>query len=156
MRKTIPYLALIATGLLFSCGQSKHEKSEDQAAADTLTHQQCYKAVYEKDSADLTVETLASGKVKGKLVVNYQINPKNTGVIDGAFKGDTLYVDYSFKTGKDTVSVYTNPLVFLKKDGKLIMGVGQIETSLGRSYFVKGKPINFERGKFVFEPTDCK
>jgi hypothetical protein len=66
-----------------------------------------------------------------------------------------LFVDYVFSPANTDRGGYTNPLVFLRKDKKLIMGVGQIETTLGRSYFVKGKPLNFERGKFVFEPTAC-
>lgn len=159
MKKTVFYLACLAIPLAFSCNQSgkKNGTSDSTSTSkDSVLNSQCYKAGFEKDSADLNVETLSSGKVKGKLTVKYEKKPMNNGLIAGEFKGDTLFVNYTFKTGKDTVSVYTNPLAFLKKDGKLIMGVGQIETTLGRSYFVKGKPINFERGKFTFEPKDCK
>ncbi|MCZ4244365.1 hypothetical protein [Pedobacter punctiformis] len=159
MKKTVFYLAFLAIPLMFSCNQSgKKAGTTDSTSTstDTISNAQCYKAGYEKDSADLKIETLSSGKVKGKLAVKYAVKPMNDGLIAGEFKGDTLFVNYTFKTGEDTVSVHTNPLAFLKKDGKLIMGVGQIETTLGRSYFVKGKPINFERGKFTFEPADCK
>ncbi|WP_131536829.1 hypothetical protein [Pedobacter nototheniae] len=158
MKKTVFYLSFLAMPLAFSCNQAgkKANTSGNASSKDSVSNVQCYKADFEKDSADLKVETLSSGKIKGKLTVKYEKKPMNDGLIAGEFKGDTLFVNYTFKTGKDTVSVFTNPLAFLKKDGKLIMGVGQIETTLGRSYFVKGKPINFERGKFTFEPKDCK
>ncbi|MNI50610.1 hypothetical protein D3C73_1052810 [compost metagenome] len=99
---------------------------------------------------------MASGKVEGSLLIKYANKPQNNGKIDGKFSGDTLYVDYRFNTGKDSTRVFTNPLAFLKKDGKLVMGVGQIETTLGRSYFAKGKPINYEAGKFIFTAVNCK
>jgi hypothetical protein len=99
---------------------------------------------------------MASGKVTGSLLVKYAEKPQNKGEINGKFHGDTLLVDYRFNTGKDTTKAFTNPLAFLKKDGKLIMGVAQIETTLGRSYFVKGKPINYDAGKFTFIEVPCK
>nr|WP_233174105.1 hypothetical protein [Pedobacter sp. ASV19] len=104
----------------------------------------------------MKIKTLSTGKIAGKLVINYLDKGKNDGVVEGNFKGDTLFVDYTFKIGTSNPTIYKNPLAFLKKDGKLVMGVGQIETSLGKSYFVKGKPINFDKGRFVFAPVDCK
>ncbi|MBC7417229.1 MAG: hypothetical protein H7325_03635 [Pedobacter sp.] len=102
----------------------------------------------------MVLKNYASGKVGGTLKVDYTESPKNTGTLDGKFRGDTLFVDYRFTS--ETKTLYTNPLAFLRKDGKLIMGVGQIETTMGRSYFVKNKPINFEVGKFTFETQNCK
>lgn len=113
-------------------------------------------AIDGKDTADLSIKTMNSGKVKGKLVINYAEKGKNDGEIAGAYSGDTLFVDYTFKIGNENKTIYKNPLAFLSKDGKLILGVGQIETTLGRSYFVKGKPISFDKGRFTFAPADCK
>lgn len=155
MKKNLLFLAITVGFLAFGCGQSG-EKQATTKAKDDITNSTCYQAKYETESADLKLNTLASGKVSGTLLINYADKPKNDGFFTGELKGDTLFVDYSFKVGTDSIGTYTNPLAFLKKDGKLIMGVGQIETTLGRSYFVKGKPINFEAGKFVFEPKDCK
>ncbi|TDG37033.1 hypothetical protein EZJ43_07095 [Pedobacter changchengzhani] len=154
MKKNILCLIFGAIPFVFACNQS--DKKAVSAVKDSVLNTSCYVATFEKDIASMQMNSLASGKVSGTLVVNYAEKPRNTGTIEGKFSGDTLLVDYRFKTGKDTVSVYTNPLAFLKKDGKLIMGVGQIETTLGRSYFVKGKPINYEVGKFTFEPKACK
>lgn len=157
MKRNILYLAIAAVPFIFACNQADPKSSSTvKDKEDSLINKTCYAAGFEKDSAFLKVNTLASGKVTGTLVVNYAEMPKNDGEITGKFSGDTLLVDYRFKTGSDTVRTYTNPLAFLKKDGKLIMGVGQIETTLGRSYFSKGKPINYEKGKFTFEARDCK
>jgi hypothetical protein len=95
-------------------------------------------------------------KITGHLLINYIDKGKNEGLISGAYKGDTLFVDYTFKIGTENKTMYKNPLAFLKKDGKLILGVGQIETSMGKSYFVKGKPIDFEKGRFTFDTAVCK
>lgn len=156
MKRNILYFVLAAIPFAYACNQNNKTAIGAKTKTDSLVNENCYAAGFEKDSAAMNVKILASGKVTGSLLVNYADKPHNNGTINGKFNGDTLLVDYRFKTGEDTVKVYTNPLAFLKKDGKLIMGVGQIETTLGRSYFVKGKPINFEAGKFVFQEVDCK
>jgi len=154
MKKTAFYLAFMVSPLMFSCNQTDSRKSG--GTSDTLLHEQCYISTFEKDTADLKVKTMSTGKVSGELLIKYDQKPMNKGTFEGTFKGDTLFVDYTFKEGKDTVTIYKNPLAFLKKNENLIMGVGQIETSMGRSYFVKGKPIDFEKGKFTFITKDCK
>ncbi|WP_316811265.1 hypothetical protein [Pedobacter heparinus] len=159
MKSTLLYLAIMALSVLFSCTQSGNKDSElkdSLAMADTMTNKQCYVAVDGKDTADLSIKTMNSGKVTGKLVINYAEKGKNDGEIAGAFKGDTLFVDYTFKIGTENKTIYKNPLALLNKDGKLILGVGQIETTMGRSYFVKGKPISFDKGRFTFAVADCK
>ena len=156
MKRNILYLALAAIPFAYACTQNNKTATGAKTKTDSVVNENCYASGFGKDSAAMNVKILASGKVTVSLLVNYAEKPHNNGTINGKFNGDTLLVDYRFKTGEDTVKVYTNPLAFLKKDGKLIMGVGQIETTLGRSYFVKGKPINFEAGKFVFQGVDCK
>lgn len=140
--------------LAFSCGQgSNNAQKTIKLSADTV--KQCYTAAYEKDSAFLNLNIIDSNKIEGNLTVNYAEKPHNNGIVRGEFKGDTLFVDYTFKTGNNTTE-FSNPLAFLKKGDTLVMGVGVIETSMGRSYFAKDKPINFERGKFNFAPAACK
>jgi len=149
---------------LLSCNQGA-DKSEQVGAASTRADAkvQCYQAVFEKDTADMKLTTMAGGKVKGSLVMAYgKTRPNqleqtvNSGEVQGSFKGDTLYVNYTYTTGSINKTVYTNPLAFLKKGETLIMGVGAIETQMGRTYFVKGKPIDYEIGRFRFAPVGCK
>lgn len=148
------YFSVLAFPLLFSCNQTaqKSEKLQDSVAIRT----ECFMAIDEKDTASLVLNNFEDGKITGHMLINYLDKGKNDGQISGKFNGDTLFVDYTFKIGTENKTIYKNPLAFLKKDGKLILGVGQIETSMGKSYFVKGKPISFEKGRFTFDPTECK
>lgn len=155
MKKPFSYLAFIALPFLFSCGEGGSKTDSKSAKIDTVVSKQCFIAIDEKDTADLHISTLSNDEVTGKLLIKYGAKPKNEGDVTGKFRGDTLFVDYTFKIGTEK-TIYKNPLALLKKEGKLILGVGQIETTLGRSYFVKGKPINFERGRFTFAPVECK
>jgi len=145
----------LAIPLAFSCTPSGNnsEKANTKTVKDTV--KQCYTATFEGDTALMDLKIIDSVEVEGKLLINYANKPHNDGIVRGKFSGDTLIVDYSFKTGTNTTQ-FSNPLAFIKKGDSLKMGVGVIETSLGRSYFAKDKPINFERGKFNFQPTDCK
>lgn len=161
MKKPLLYLSFVVAPLVFSCTQSGNKSSELKdsldAVTDTVSKKECYVAVDAKDTANLTLNNFDGGKkITGHLVINYLDKGKNDGEISGAYRGDTLFVDYTFKIGTSNQTQYKNPLAFLKKDGKLILGVGQIETNLGRSYFVPGKPISFEKGRFTFGPADCK
>lgn len=155
MKNPLLYVSFLALPLMFSCNQ-RDSKGTLDASTDTVISKQCFIAVDQKDTAELTVNNFKKGKVIGHLLINYVDKGKNDGEIKGAYKGDTLFVDYTFKIGTVNKTIYKNPLAFLKKDGNLILGVGQIETSVGRSYFVKGKPISFEKGRFTFTPTECK
>ncbi|WP_240186925.1 hypothetical protein [Pedobacter nanyangensis] len=148
--------AVLALPMAYSCSQGGNKQTGDtgvKAAADTL--KQCYTSVFEGDSATMDIKIIDSTKVEGKLVIKYAEKPHNNGIVRGEFKGDTLLVDYTFKTGQNPTE-FSNPLAFLKQGGHLKMGVGVIETTLGRSYFAKDKPINFEKGKFDFAPAECK
>ncbi|WP_316791072.1 hypothetical protein [Pedobacter frigoris] len=158
MKSSIFYLPAIAAVLVFfSCNQSgnKTSKATNNESTDVVAKTECFISADKLDSAFLNLKTLKSGKVKGSLVFTFVEKDKNDGEIEGVFKGDTLYVDYTFKIGPSQ-TIYKNPLALLKKDGKLILGVGQIETSMGKSYFVKGRPINFDKGRFTFTAADCK
>lgn len=157
MKRTMIYTMLAVMPLVYSCGQNTEKSNGDSAAKqDSLFTNECYAAVDSNDKADLTLKILDGKEVTGNLVINYFEKGKNDGVIDGEYRGDTLFVDYTFKIGTENPTVYKNPLAFLKRGDSLILGVGQIETSLGRSYFVKDKPIRFDRSKFIFSPVDCK
>ena len=159
MKNQVLFTLLCASALFASCSQnSDGNKSKEAGAAktDTVGTKECYVALDSNDKATLKLRTLADGKVTGNLLIAYHEKGKNDGTLEGKFSGDTLFVDYTFKIGTENPTVYKNPLAFLKKDGQLIMGVGVIETYLGRSYFAKDKPIRFDRSKFIFDPAACE
>lgn len=162
MKKTSILFACIVSLFIYSCNQGA--KKDPALSADTAALvNNCYIAVFEKDTAYLKTQTDTSGKIKGDLTMNYgEVQPNslekviNVGTIAGEFRGDTLFVDYTHTGGSINKKGFKNPLAFLKVGENLVLGVGQIETHLGRSYFVKNKPIDFEIGRFRFVPVDCE
>lgn len=165
MKKSFCFPALIVSLLLFSCNQgtsTKSEKTEDLAGIIQYSDQ-CYRAIFETDTAEMKLSMDAKGKVTGDLMIDFgEVKPNalekvmNKGQIAGSFRGDTLYVDYSYTSGTINKTVFKNPLAFLKKGEKLILGVGDVETYVGKTYFVTEKPINFEIARFQFVPVECK
>ncbi|MES2830354.1 MAG: hypothetical protein V4687_19490 [Bacteroidota bacterium] len=157
MKSPFNYLMLFSLLMLGACNQSS-EKKGDTTSATALdsANQQCFLAVDGVDSAKLNLITAKDGKITGALLINYLEKGDSDGTILGKFKDDTLFVDYTFRIGTLNKTFYKNPLAFLKKDGILMMGVGQIETFLGKSSFVKDKPISFDRGRFQFSSAPCK
>ncbi|WP_442589723.1 hypothetical protein ACSBL2_00535 [Pedobacter sp. AW31-3R] len=146
-------IALTAITIM-SCTQNNQNKTAlELVKPDPASASTCYKAIDGKDTVTLSLNR-ADNKVTGKLLFNYFQKDKHRGEITGEFKGDTLLVDYLSTIG-DQKTIYRNPLAFLKKDGKLVMGVGKIETAWGRNYFKKNEPIDYNKGRFVFEEVGC-
>jgi len=162
MKKTFILIAFIVTLFIFSCNQGA-KKSQNSSANSVSLVNTCYIAVFEKDTAYLKTQTDTSGKITGDLTMNYgEVQPNslekviNVGTIAGNFRGDTLFVDYTHTSGSINKQGFKNPLAFLKVGDNLVLGVGQIETHLGRSYFVKDKAIDFAIGRFKFVPMECE
>ena len=155
MLNTLRALILISVlPFLASCGNTEKKKNAANVI-DSNAKKECYIAIDGADTAYLDLR-LSTTNVDGDLLIKYADKAHNKGTVSGKFSGDTLFVDYTFNVGETKSPTYKNPLAFLKKDKQLILGVGVIETSYGRSYFVKDKPINFEKGKFTFDLGNCK
>ena len=132
-------------------------KTANQNATDTVSNAtpECYIAIFEKDTAYLNIQRTDTAKVQGDLLIKYGSNPKNEGKLAGQFRGDTLFADYTYTVGTYKEKINKNPLAFLVKGDSLILGIGQIETYVGRSYFKPGAPIDFDKGRFRFVKTEC-
>ena len=154
MKALTIYMPLV----LLSLAACNGNKSTSQQANDTLdvSLNECYVAVFEKDTAHLNLSALEGSKIKGNLLIQYHNNPKNEGELTGRRIGDTLFADYSYTVGTYEKVVNKNPLAFLVKGDSLILGVGEIETKMGRSYFKPGVPIHFDKGRFRFTKGECK
>ena len=48
-----------------------------------------------------------------------------------------------------------NPLAFLKKDNKLVLGFGAYVNYLGKTWLMNHQAINFNKGRFQFMPAKC-
>jgi hypothetical protein len=151
------FCLLLACIGLVSCkkNQSPKDVKATQVQAEKPISVACYKALYEKDTVELKINALKDGKITGNMVMKILDMPKKVGKITGEFHGDTLFVDYSFFQGANEKKIFKNPMAFLKKGNELILGSGKIETYLGRSYFIKGTPIDFDRVKYKFTNVDC-
>lgn len=151
----LPCLLVICIGFQ-SCKSDEKRKEFDAAKAEgeKIVSTACYRATYEKDTVDLKLNTLKNGKITGVLIMKAASIPEKRGEIEGKFSGDTLFADYTFiNPGKTTK--FKNPLAILKRGEKLILGNGTMQTTMGVTYLVKDKPIDFENVKYKFDTAEC-
>lgn len=151
--KKISLLCLsFACAGLISCKneEKKQEKLEEEKPLSVA----CYQALYENDTISLTINTLKDDKISGKMVMKVEGNPTNDGEIKGEMKGDTLYADYSFVNEKNK-QIFKNPIAILKKGDTLALGNGKIEIYLGKSYFDKKTPIDYDNVRYKFTKVEC-
>lgn len=149
--KTPLLVILISATLFLGCNQQPSPQSTT-ASRDTL-RDECFVSIVGKDTATLRINDL-NGKVEGKLNLKFAKKDDMKGEITGIFQGDTLFADFTYKMG-DGEEVFKNPAAFLRRDGKLYQGYGEIVTQYGRTFFKKEVPITFDQG-FVFEPVECQ
>ena len=153
--KNLGLFCLLLACIGFEGCNKKPKDAEVQAHAEKPVSTQCYKALYEKDTIDLKINTLKNGKITGNMEMKVLDLPIKVGKIAGEFRGDTLFAAYTFIQGANDKVTFKNPLALLKRGNELILGNGKIETYLGASYFVKGEPIDFDNVKYKFTVVDC-
>jgi len=156
--KTPLLFCLLFTSIGFqSCKKNENEQvvNSKQIPVEKPISVQCYKALYEKDTIDLKMNTLKNGKITGDMMMKFFNTPQKIGKIAGEFSGDTLFVSYTFIQGDNKKITFKNPMAFLKRGEQLILGNGKMQTTLGATYFVKGSPIDFESVKFKFTAVEC-
>ncbi|MDR6844257.1 hypothetical protein [Flavobacterium granuli] len=151
------FFLLLACVGLESCKKDQNSKDIEtvKVEAEKPISIACYRALYENDTIELKINTLKGDKITGDMVMKIFEMPEKKGKIEGKFHGDTLFVDYTFIQGTYDKKVFKNPMAILKKESELILGSGKIETYLGRSYFAKDTPIDFEKVKYKFRTVDC-
>jgi hypothetical protein len=149
------FCVLLACFGLESC--KDNQNSKEIKKTDESISVECYRALYEKDSIDLKVNTLKNGKVTGNMEIKFFNMPKKIGKINGEFRGDTLFVDYNFMEATNDKKTFKNPMAFLKRGDELVLGNGKIVNYIymGRSYIDKDIPIDFDKVKFKFKTIDC-
>ncbi|GAA3733322.1 MULTISPECIES: hypothetical protein [Flavobacterium] len=152
---TLSCLLLSFIGLQ-SCKNEEKQKAAEavKAEGEAVVSTACYKAIYEKDTIDLKLNTLKNGKLTGDMVMNVAPSTVRKGEVAGEFHGDTLFVDYTFKVNEDA-KTFKNPMAFLKRNNQLILGNGTMQTTMGVTYLVKDKPIDFDSVKYKFDSVEC-
>lgn len=156
MRKLVLSCVILSVIGLQSCKNDEKQKAAEAAKAEgeKVVSTACYKAIYEKDTVDLKLNTLKNGKLTGNLNMKTAASPQKIGEITGEFRGDTLFANYTFVNPGNTTK-FKNPLALLKKGEKLILGNGEMQITMGVAYLVKDKPIDFENVKYKFDPAEC-
>lgn len=112
---------------------------------------ECYIYTKNKDTATLTLNTQHE-ELTGTL--NYRLFEKdaNKGTISGEVKGDTIIAEYIFDAeGMRSV----REVVFLRRDGKLYEGYGDVEEKKSKTVFTNRAKLKFGDA-IVFSKTDCK
>jgi len=152
----LPCLLVICIGFQSSKNDEKQkEEAAAKAEAETVVSSECYQAVYEKDTIALKLNTLKNGKLSGNMIMKVAPSTVRTGEVAGEFHGDTLFIDYTFKDNVNKDKTFKNPMAFLKRDKQLILGNGTMQTTMGVTYLVKDKPIDFDRVKYKFDSAEC-
>ncbi len=143
------YLTIAAIGIFAACQPKENKTAENNVSP--ATKQSCYSYTNNKDSATLTLIT--SGHViTGELSYKLFEKDSNHGVIKGAMRGDTLIADYVFNSeGKES----TRQVAFLKKDGKLLEGYGEVTELQGKTRFSTISKLKFG-GSIEFTEVTCQ
>lgn len=148
--KSLLLTAAFATSIIFACQQQKPK--ETSAAEKKMV---CYQSISGADTAWLSIDT-AKKIINGDLTFTYtDKKEKYEGQFKGEMYGDTLRGHYDFKINK-AEKWNRNPVAFLKKDGKLTMGVGKFMLIMGSAHFDNKVPIDYNQGRFVFGEIACK
>lgn len=121
---------------LLSCEKKTEESTELQSTVDSVTVpesseplqpstiQNCYLGVTGKDSVFVSVEDNL-GTIIGKMRYKNFEKDSSHGEISGTQNGDTLKLNYVFEAEGMTSE---REIYFVKKDGKLIEGIGEQKT----------------------------
>jgi hypothetical protein len=157
MRNLVMSCVLLSCIGLQSCKNDEKQKEAEavKAEGEKVVSSQCYKAVYENDTINLKFNTLKNGKLSGDMQMKVYGSPEKVGEITGEFHGDTIFADYTFQEKTNKTKTFKNPMAFLKRDKQLILGNGTMQTTMGVTYIVKDKPIDFDRVKYKFSTTEC-
>lgn len=145
----LPGFSFLAA-LLISVGCNETKENTTMADAQWV----CYQSTFERDTVTMKLDT---GKqfYEGDMTIRYwSKNQRYVGSFRGEMMGDTLIGNFNFKIN-DLPTMYSNPVALLKKDGKLIMGAGEFETLLGRTYFNPKIPIDYSNSRFELEVVPC-
>ena len=143
MKRVIEIMSLCIIFAIYVCSSNSNSAVE-QNNTKTL-----YRAINKDDTATFNIH-LTDKEFFGQFEINYHGAYKDSGDVTGIVKGDTLKGTYRFQH-YGVEEWHRTPIALLKKDGKLIMGVGSMEIYMNIRYFKKRIPINYQDPKFVFE-----
>lgn len=150
-------LPITAVALMFTACQS--ENSQENPSSDSLlnanglkiSETSCYAFIKDNDTARLNYMS-TNGITTGELSYRLYQKDRNSGIVEGEIKGDTLIADYTFESeGLESV----REVVFLMKNNELIEGFGEVEEKDGKTIFKDRSKLVFGNS-IVFKKVDCQ
>ena len=147
--KLSQYLTVAGFSILTACQPQENKNTESKLSSSTK--QTCYSYTKNRDTATLMLIT--SGRVvTGELIYQLFEKDSNNGIIKGEMRGDTLVAEYKFNSeGKES----TRQVAFLKRDGKLIEGYGEITEKDNKVIFNDISTLKFGDA-IEFTEVNCK
>jgi hypothetical protein len=110
----------------------------------------CYSNFNQRDTVVLSF-TRRDTSVSGELIYQFFQKDRNSGIITGKIKGDTIVADYKFNSEGSTS---VRQVVFLKRGDTLVEGFGDVEEDNGKMVFRNVSSLTFD-SSMVFKLTDC-
>lgn len=145
------WLFILASGLFIACQNNQSTQTDEEATAVIPTKQECYTYIKNKDTASLSL--MSSGAmVTGELDYELYEKDSNHGLIKGEMRGDTLVADYTFGS-EGTQSI--RQVAFLKKDGQMLEGFGDVVEENGKMIFKSISTLKFGDA-IAFTKVNCK
>lgn len=132
------------------CQNKQSAKNPTERTTTIPIQQTCYTSTKSRDTASLMIIT-SGAVVTGELRYQHYEKDSNNGTIRGKMRGDTLIADYLFNSeGKSSI----REVAFLKKDGKLVEGFGEVMEKDGKVIFKSIASLKFE-DTMAFTKVTC-
>lgn len=109
-----------------------------------------YQAIAKNDTAKLNIH-LTDKTFYGQMEIIYDKQYKDSGDVNGIVKGDSLLLGTYHFQHYGIEEWHRIPIALLKKDKKLIMGVGSMVIYMNMTFFDKNIPVDYQHPKFIFE-----
>lgn len=143
------YSILILFALVFclSCDTKKEQEAvlttdlPEDISKDSISNFHCYQFTNGKDTIQIRYQQEAD-EIEGWMRYDFYEKDGSIGEIDGKIMGDTLKLEYEFLS-EGLLS--EQQVYFLKKDGKLYRGSGDMKMSKDSVMeYIQPKQLNFE------------
>ncbi len=134
----------IAAGCNNKIESNSHETAvQDTSLSGSMVQQPVTTACYGMMNASDTVRVqliILQDSVSGSMTTQYEGKDKNTGLLVGAMKGDTLYANYTFHSeGIQSV----REVAFLRQGDQLLEGFGKVVEQEGKMVFAQPADLRF-------------
>ncbi|WP_116106041.1 hypothetical protein [Lewinella sp. IMCC34191] len=130
--------------LCFACNETTTPAAEDEVGESAS----CYTYAGQGDTVKLSL-TDPQGNTRGTLDYALAEKDRNTGTLEGAWSGDTLFATYTFRSEGQ---VSDREVAFLRRGDRLVEGYGPV-TADGTA-FASRDSLEFT-GQMPLEVTEC-